>query len=218
MRLRVFCDFDGTVAQNDVGNLVFAKFGDPEHWWDLVDLWKQGKIGGRDLWSKQVAVSRMKPDELDKFATTQMLDPYFNDFIDFCHFNDIPVYVCSDGMDAYISRILDHHGLFDLTVCSNHLEMTDDGSLTVDFPYYEFGCGQCANCKGYHVKTKKQPGEKTVYIGDGMSDVCGAIEADIVFAKKDLLEYCREKRIDCIPFENFCDVKKGLEIMALKEK
>lgn len=217
MRLRIFCDFDGTVAQNDVGNLIFTKFGNAAHWWELVDLWKKGDIDGRDLWRKQAAISIMKPGELDEFATTQLLDPHYNDFIDFCHDKDFPVYVCSDGMDAYISRILDHHGLFDLTVCSNHLEIAKDGSLSASFPYYEFGCGQCANCKGYHVRSKKQPGEKTVYIGDGLSDVCGAIEADIVFAKKDLLEYCRNNNLDAIPFETFEKVRIGLTQLLFDE-
>jgi 2-hydroxy-3-keto-5-methylthiopentenyl-1-phosphate phosphatase len=196
-----------------VGNLVFTKFGDADYWWDLVEHWKRGEIDGRDLWRKQAAVSKMKPAELDEFAASQKLDPHFSDFVDFCRQHNFPVYVCSDGMDAYISRILKHHNLADLTVCSNHLEIAEDGTLAIDFPYYEFGCGQCANCKGYHVRLKKQPGEKTVYIGDGNSDKCGAIEADIVFAKKDLLDYCREKNIDCFSFDTFQHVQDYLTEM-----
>ena len=210
MRFRLFCDFDGTVAQNDVGNLVFTKFGNADFWWDLVEQWKRGEIDGRDLWRKQAAISKITSDELDTFAKTQPLDPTFADFIKFCREKNFPVHVCSDGMDAYIQRILGHFGLEDLAVCSNHLEIAGDGSLAVDFPYYEFGCRRCANCKGYHVRFLKQPGETTVYIGDGLSDVCGAIEADITFAKKDLLDYCREKNLECLPFENFSDVRTAL--------
>ena len=38
--LRIFCDFDGTIAVNDVGNELFTRFGDPKHWWHLVSLWQ----------------------------------------------------------------------------------------------------------------------------------------------------------------------------------
>lgn len=206
MYYRLFCDFDGTVASNDVGNLVFTRFGDADHWWDLVAQWKRGEIEGRDLWRRQAEISRMTPKELDAFAATQALDPHFPEFVRFCHDHNFPVYICSDGMDAYIERILAHHHLDHLNVCANHLQFESDGRLSVDFPYYEFGCGQCANCKGYHVRHNKQPGETTVYIGDGMSDVCGAIDADIVFAKKDLLDYCRQKNMSCIAFNDFGDV------------
>ncbi|GEM_PF-1556918 len=43
-RLRIFSDFDGTIAKCDVGNLVFSHFGSESHWWGLVRLWQQGRL------------------------------------------------------------------------------------------------------------------------------------------------------------------------------
>jgi 2-hydroxy-3-keto-5-methylthiopentenyl-1-phosphate phosphatase len=54
-------------------------------------------------------------------------------------------------------------------------------------------------------------GYRIAYVGDGTSDLCPAIEADLVFAKGDLAELCREEAIDFIPFEAFSDVRRGLE-------
>jgi len=213
MKLRVFCDFDGTIAQNDVGNLVFATFGDPDNWRRLVDLWQNGDLDGRDLWRKQCAVSKMTEQQLDDFAATQQVDPDFPAFVKFCELYNIPVYVVSDGMDAYISRILRFNGLNNLEIRANHLEIHQDGGLSVEFPYYQPGCCNCGNCKGYHVEKEKQPGETTVYIGDGHSDVCGLKAADITFAKGYLLDYCRENNYDCKTFDTFADVQKEIENM-----
>ncbi len=211
MKLRVFCDFDGTVAQNDVGNLVFTTFGNEDHWWKLVREWEKGELEGREMWRKQAAISRMTPSQLDEFAATQAIDPTFPGFVEFCKAHRFPVYVVSDGMDAYISRILEHNGLDDLIVLSNHMEVSSAGILQVDFPYYEDGCGACANCKGLHVSKETKPGEISIYIGDGYSDKCALAIADITFAKDDLLLYCREKNFPCRPYRNFEQVQKELQ-------
>ncbi len=205
-KYRIFCDFDGTVALNDVGNIVFTKFGNAEHWWKLVEDWRQGKFDAREMWRRQAKVSNMKSDDLKKFAKTQKLDPYFPSFVDFCRNHDLPLYIVSDGMDAYIKPILEHHGFSGLDVRSNRLSFDEGNYLKVDFPYYELGCGSCANCKGYHVKRETKTDEVSVYIGDGYSDTCGAVEADIIFAKNDLLTVCEEKSIDCHPYKTFHDV------------
>jgi 2-hydroxy-3-keto-5-methylthiopentenyl-1-phosphate phosphatase len=59
MKLRIFCDFDGTVALNDVGNLLFTSFGNADHWWNLVEEWRERRMNARELWRAQAAVSRI---------------------------------------------------------------------------------------------------------------------------------------------------------------
>jgi len=211
MKLRVFCDFDGTIAVNDVGNEVFTTFGDAAYWWRLVAQWKTGDLDGRDLWRKQCAVSKITVAQLEEFTARQPVDPYFPKFVNYCRAQEIPVYVVSDGMDAYITRILSRHGIDDLDIRANHLIIHDDGSLAVEFPYYQAGCCNCGNCKGAHVRNEKQPGETTIYIGDGHSDICGLREADITFAKGALLEYCREKGISCRTFNDFADIDRAIK-------
>ena len=114
-------------------------------------------------------------------------------------------------MDAYIDRILFLHGLGHLPLRTNHLEIKSNGRLDVSFPYYDQGCGHCANCKGGQIKSLRQPGETTIYIGDGYSDLCALNEADVTFAKKDLLEYCRENNKACIEWRDFDDVAKWVK-------
>ncbi len=216
MRLRIFCDFDGTIAKNDIGNSVFTTFGDADHWWELVREWKAGRIKGRELWQRQCQVSRMTEADLDAFAATQAIDPAFPAFVAFCRQKAIPLVVLSDGMDEYIQRILAFHGLGDLAVRANHLIIKPDGRVEAEFPYYETGCGVCANCKGSHLRQARQPDTTLVYVGDGRSDLCALAEADVTFAKSELLAYCREKNLGCRPFSTFADVLE--EVRELVEE
>lgn len=50
-----------------------------------------------------------------------------------------------------------------------------------------------------------------VFAGDGLSDRFAVEEADLVFAKGQLLTYCRGKGIACEPFETFADVEAAVE-------
>ena len=49
-----------------------------------------------------------------------------------------------------------------------------------------------------------------IFIGDGVSDLAAAREADVLFARRGLRleEYCIENKIDHIPFDTFADIQK----------
>ena len=192
MKKRVFCDFDGTVAVNDVGNLFFRTFTDGS-WREWVERWIRGEISSRTCLEAECALVRATEEELDRFARAQEIDPHFPAFVQRCRENDIPVTILSD-----------------LPFFSNHLVL-DHGKLIPEFPYYDEGCGKCGNCKIFHMEQAKQPGEHVVYIGDGYSDRWAAERADSVFAKKDLLKCCREHGIACYEYSDFGDV---LEIFS----
>jgi 2-hydroxy-3-keto-5-methylthiopentenyl-1-phosphate phosphatase len=49
-----------------------------------------------------------------------------------------------------------------------------------------------------------------VVIGDSKSDFCWAKVADLLFAKKKLIDYCRREKIAHTEFENFQTIQKAL--------
>jgi len=210
-RLRIFCDFDGTIAKRDVGNLVFAHFGSESRWWRLVGLWRQGRLEGREMWRRQAESMRLTEAELDAFVRPLVIDATFASLVAYSRERHFPLAVVSDGMDAYIARILAAHGFYGIPLRTNRMILEPEGRVRLEFPWYGLGCGQCANCKGLHVRSERRPGETTVYIGDGRSDICGAREADIVFAKKELLAWCRETGRPHYAFTSFADVLAQLQ-------
>jgi len=48
--------------------------------------------------------------------------------------------------------------------------------------------------------------ELRIYIGDGRSDFCVADTVDLVFAKDKLADYCGERGIPFVGFEDFSDL------------
>jgi 2-hydroxy-3-keto-5-methylthiopentenyl-1-phosphate phosphatase len=59
-----------------------------------------------------------------------------------------------------------------------------------------------------------------VFIGDGVSDLAAAREADVLFARRGLRleEYCIEHGIPYTPFDSFADVKKEVEAISLEDQ
>ncbi|MGQ9854384.1 MAG: MtnX-like HAD-IB family phosphatase, partial [Candidatus Oleimicrobiaceae bacterium] len=67
MRLRVFTDFDGTVAANDVGNGLFARFAHPD-WRKAVQAWKEGRISSRECLERECRLARVSREGLEAYA------------------------------------------------------------------------------------------------------------------------------------------------------
>lgn len=209
-KIAVLCDFDGTIAQDDVGNLLFSTFADPEHTGPIVELWKQGEISSRECLEREVAAAKINREDLDRFICQRKLDPYFKDFIDFARRSGIEVAVVSDGLDHYIEKMLMRTGLGQVEFFANVLHL-NNGTVSVSFPHYDLkDCRDCGNCKSHHVEQYKKSGHYIIYVGNGLSDRCPSTYADLVFAKGELLDFCRENRLNHVAFGNFRDVEREL--------
>jgi len=207
-KIAILCDFDGTVARDDVGNLLFRSFSENESALDVVAEWKAGKISSRECLEREAALANVDKAELDRFIRQRKIDPYFKDFHDFACKRGVEVAILSDGLDYYIEQILLRNGLGGIKFFSNHLSIADN-TLHVSFPHYnKLDCTDCGCCKTHHLRRYRTEGCYIIYVGDGMSDRCPAEEADLVFAKGDLLSHCRKKGIDHVEFANFRDVER----------
>ena len=59
---------------------------------------------------------------------------------------------------------------------------------------------------------RRIPAATVVHVGDGrVSDLCGALAADVVFAKHTLAEELAERGVAFEPFRDLRDVVAGLE-------
>lgn len=211
----VLCDFDGTVSTTDVGNRMFAKFAD-DGWREVVQSWKDGRIGSRDCLIAECSLARATPEQVRRFALSRKIDAQFKPFVQYCRGHHIPVVILSDGLDFYIDLLLEKYGLKDLPRFANHLEFRGN-ELVPSFPFCHRGCRRCGNCKGYHVRRYRREGYAVVYVGDGFSDRCGVDGADVVFAKGDLSRYCRQKGLEHIVYRDFSDVIDEMRVL-IEEK
>lgn len=201
---RVFVDFDGTITKVDVGNSFFRKFGNEAESLKAVEKWKNGELSGSGLLLQEAEYVHATKQDAFSFVRTCEIDPFFKEFLSFCHETQIDITILSDGLDFYITEILRKNGIAGIPFYSNRAHF-DSGRVSIELPY-ESDCNKCANCKGYQILKRSGPDDVIIYIGNGFSDRCAVQYADIVFAKDDLLKYCEEKNITYFPFSDFEDV------------
>ncbi len=190
--MAIVCDFDGTIACSDVGNEFFRAFARPP-WEEVVRRWEQERIGSRECLEQESDLTTATLHDLRQFASRQDVDRYFRDLVEWAADRWIPLCVVSDGFREYIDAILLRHELR-VPVFANRARF-EGHRLRPSFPYYELGCRRCANCKGYHVGRYRAAGYRTVFIGDGLSDLCALPGADVILAKGDLADHCEREGI-----------------------
>jgi 2,3-diketo-5-methylthio-1-phosphopentane phosphatase len=207
-KIAILCDFDGTVASDDVGNMLFKRFNTNGGTDDIVERWHRGEISSRECLEREAEMARAPRRDLDKFILERKLDPYFKDFHDFAKKRGMEVVIMSDGLDYYIETMLVRNGLGEIDFFANSLQIEGD-RLKVGFPYFNLlECEDCGCCKTHHLYRYREDGYYIIYVGDGKSDCCPCETADLVFAKGKLLKFCQEKGIDHIRFRNFRDVER----------
>ncbi len=201
----VFFDFDNTITTYDVIDDMLLWFSRDNRWINLEKKWKRGKISSRECLKGQIEGIRITQKALDGYLSKIKIDPYFKELIQFLRSRGVKVVILSDNFDKVLKCVFGHHRIKGLEIYSNKVELTRD-KLVLSFPYANKHCLLCAHCKKKSLLANIKNGSTSVYIGDGMSDVCASQQVDQVFAKADLLKYYKGNRLKCTPFKNLKDV------------
>ncbi|MBE7559082.1 MtnX-like HAD-IB family phosphatase [bacterium] len=205
------CDFDNTVATEDVGDRILERFGGPD-WIDWSLRYRRGEIGSRECLTRQYESFRADWDAYRRFVEEYELDPDFPRFLAAVRARGHRVIVVSDGVGNYISILFEKYGIAGVPVFSNYGVWNGDGRVRLQFPHFQPACEVgCANCKFRHVRLDGS-GRK-VYIGDGVSDQYGAQAADVIYAKDRLRDFLAARGVPHTAFSRFADVivAEGLE-------
>jgi 2-hydroxy-3-keto-5-methylthiopentenyl-1-phosphate phosphatase len=208
----IVCDFDGTVALEDVTDGLLERFAHTE-WRQIEAQWLAGRFGSRECMARQVRLIEATTQELDGYLDTIEIDPSFASFVEECEASrNVTLEVNSDGIDYAVVRILRNHGLSRLRVRANALIALSDSNYRLDFPHSARSClARAGNCKCSAARSlsKVWPSNSaTILIGDGASDFCVASRVNFVFAKARLLTHCRAKGIPHLAFDGFIDIRR----------
>jgi 2-hydroxy-3-keto-5-methylthiopentenyl-1-phosphate phosphatase len=209
MLFRVLCDFDGTVTTVDTADTIFERFAAPE-WREIEGLWEAGEIGSAECMRRQMELIDASLAELDEALDGLEIDPTFPAFHAFCQARGIELVVVSDGVDYFIRRILQRSGLSKLSICANRFIQRGQRRFSLGHPHRVQDCASGAGTCKCARAAEGSASCRTILIGDGRSDFCVAHEADIVFAKKSLLRYVRERNIPAFEYTSFADVEAAL--------
>lgn len=213
----VMSDFDGTITTRDTGWVVFDELG-LEEAWDWEYRWRDREISSMECLAGQWALVDLPPDEMLALVDRLETDPRFPEFVERARRAEAEVVVASDGLSFYLDRLMRRMGF---EICDddpepgvtrecitryvNCAELTD-GGIQISFPHVNEACGQCGNCKTRHLTRLQLKYERVIYIGDGYSDRCPALQADLIFAKDHLAELMDDVGVEYVPFEDFGDI------------
>ncbi|HUK55767.1 MAG TPA: MtnX-like HAD-IB family phosphatase [Nitrospiria bacterium] len=210
MKIKIFCDFDGTITRQDTTDAVLETFARPEYK-DWERKWEEGTLSARECMRQQTRLIQAGPETLRSFLIRQPIDPGIHVLKKECVKNGASLVIVSDGIDFLMKAVLRVNGLDHLPHYSNRLHWEEDGRPTLTFPYGDAVCqGGCGVCKCRLLEQDGRQEFLTVYIGDGLSDRCVVHRADRVFAKKRLRAYCMAKGIVHDSFETLTEVARAL--------
>ena len=214
-KLALLLDFDGTVTGADIGSALIRKFG-AEGWDRGIRRYDAGEIGVRELleWeTRHLPVSRL--GDMRQFAVERAtIRPGLRELTDYARRNEIYVEVVSNGWEFYIREVLHRSGFDDLKSCS---PVAFFGAGQFAELRYEDGIEVCSItglCKCERVRLRQREGRSVMYVGDGISDICVAGEADCLMARRELADHCDKKGIAYTPFDDMFDVLQALERLA----
>jgi len=217
--IHIFTDFDGTITREDVGDALFERFGGTASLRAVAE-YRAGALSAVGCFDAECAAcGEVDKSELVDFLDNREIDNTFPEFVVWCGERGFPLTILSDGMDYYIRHILELHGLGDMPYRANHLDLRPGGTpgtvrFSPSFPSTDEVCDRCACCKRNHMLGVAADEDVIVYIGEGYSDRCPARYADLVFAKDDLLQWCRENSVACYEYSTFRDISGKIAKMV----
>lgn len=207
----ILIDFDGTITTEDSNDKLVEYFWNDE----IEQFYKENNE--RDMTYVDFMdslFSKLKITEekyLDFMLNEIDLAEGFIEFYQKTKELNIPCAIISGGFNNGIIAFLKKYGIEDIEIYANTLNFNGE-DITLDFYHNRdpkcCHIGYCGNCKIRHVNEFKKKYGEVIFIGDGITDEPIANRADIVFAKDGLLDFCNKNKIDCIPWNDFFNIKR----------
>ncbi len=211
----IICDFDGTVTSRDTNSALARRFA-PDAYAGL-----EGKLAARELTLREVLTAEFEGitagiDALLAQATRIPLRAGFGEFVEAAERDGHELVLLSSGFREIIEPILAANDLAGrVPLVANSIALDESGGAIEwrELPECDL-CGE--PCKRFDVtELRDRTGaQAVVFVGDGLSDRCGAEAADRIFARDSLARYLDERSVTHDGWDDFHDVARALGISA----
>jgi HAD superfamily phosphoserine phosphatase-like hydrolase len=135
--------------------------------------------------------------------------PGFPALVAGCRRRGFRLVVVSNGLDFYIRHILKGLGFPQIEVYAARTRF-QHRRVSVQYVGPD-GSPLDDAFKEAYVSLFRSQGRRIIYVGNGASDYFPAKKSHHVFATGTLLATCRKAHLECIPFDDFYEVVRGLE-------
>ncbi|WP_442601050.1 2-hydroxy-3-keto-5-methylthiopentenyl-1-phosphate phosphatase [Paenibacillus sp. KN14-4R] len=209
----IFCDFDGTITENDNIIAIMKHFNPPgvtEIIQNVLDKKISIRQGVGEMFSLLPTANQ---EEIFRFAIENaVIRDGFKEFITYCNEKQIPLLITSGGIDFFIYPILSQ---FDIPHANIYCNASSFAGETIEI-LWPHACDEhcdndCGMCKTAIIRSYNASDYHRILIGDSITDFAGAKLVDTVFARSHLIHLCEELQLNYIPFENFHQIIEQLE-------
>lgn len=213
IKIAFVSDFDGTITEDDFFTYTTRAYFDEE----ALAPWREYLAGRKTHFNalkEMFAQIHVDNSDLEKLVDHIYVDKDLDKVWQLCVDKGIELYVCSAGNDYYIRRILgDRLQKYGVTLVTNNGIYNPDTGLVMtappqDSPFYDENIGIS---KYRLVKKLKEEGYFVIFAGDGPPDFEPAKIADVVFARKMLLERAQNEGLKTKKFDGFKDIYDYIE-------
>lgn len=204
--LTILCDFDGTITIADTGVVALDYFSDEE--WRYYDkLLEREEITLEECIKTQFEMLKGRKTEiLDLIIKKVELRPNIEEFIEFCHKNNIFFIVLSAGLDFVIEYFMSQFPSSKNIPIYAPTTQFLNGKVKIIFP--DLKSNNSKNFKQDIVKKYSTKNTTVIYIGNGLSDFEGVRTSDFAYVVKDskLDTLCKKEAIPHKEFTDFLEV------------
>ncbi len=221
MKTLIQCDFDGTITEEDTSFFLLDTFAQGD-WRELLQEYKQHKISVGEFNTRAFAMVKAdKPTLLEAIkgkaspsraqARRVKIRTGFQEFVTYCSMKGFRFVIVSNGLAFYIKAMLKEIGLENIEAYAGQASFHPDGIkvryVGPDGKQLDHGL------KEAYIKLFLKQGYRVIYVGNGNSDILPAKYAHQVFARSELLDYCKKNNLKCKPFNDLSDVVSALELL-----
>ena len=212
--LLIACDFDGTITQRDTLHVIVETFGEHGLWETLEPRLRSGEITVEQAMTIEFAAVRATAQQVaDAVKRAAPLREGFVEWVDWVERQGHRLVVLSNGFRSVIAPVLTAAGLGHLDLVSHDARFRTDGCELIWSARGE-RCGLCDRpCKRQPL-AERWNGEQLVYIGDGISDRCVSLQADVVFARDGLADHLAGQGVAYRAFDDFHQIRAELESLV----
>ena len=206
------CDFDGTIIRNNLSVLLREQYACGD--WQKIDSdYLRGRLTVEQSNKLQFALIKEPKESLKEFVRQHIeLRPGFVEFVRYCQESAILFVIVSSGLDFYIEPVLTEIDMPDLEL---HCGRASFGRNGVDVSYYDpEGNIVSEGFKKKYLTWLRKRGKNIIYIGDGLSDLEAAHQADHIFATGHLLNLLSSAPVTCNRFSDFYDLLRQVRLLS----
>jgi 2-hydroxy-3-keto-5-methylthiopentenyl-1-phosphate phosphatase len=199
----IVVDFDGTITQDDM--LVdMCRRHAPEVFAEVEAGLRAGRITLRECIRREFEAITGNHDEIVADAVQRaQVRAGFAEFVRAAEAAGDRVVVVSAGFRSVIQPVLEREGVGHLELIANEVRFGPERT-EVRFLHGDGPCDVCGEeCKRTVVRELRDGFGTVVYIGDGYSDRCAAMDADVRFARRSLAKFLKGRKVAYKPFEDF---------------